>query len=95
MISIMQNMLQNGPDKGKLKISILDVNNRPIEGAKVVLSITGQPDSVIENFSKSILQQKSEYTFLFNQIKKYIDNSNEDDYIIGHFLRRFLEIFAS
>lgn len=52
-------------------------------------------DSVIENFSKSILQQKSEYTFLFNQIKKYIDNSNEDDYIIGHFLRRFLEIFAT
>lgn len=52
-------------------------------------------DSVIENFSKSILQQKAEYTFLFNQIKKYIDNSNEDDYIIGHFLRRFLEIFAT
>ncbi|MBS5860180.1 AAA family ATPase [bacterium] len=52
-------------------------------------------DSVIENFSKGILQQKAEYSFLFNQIKKYIDNSNEDDYIIGHFLRRFLEIFAT
>ncbi|MCM1264977.1 MAG: AAA family ATPase [Candidatus Gastranaerophilales bacterium] len=52
-------------------------------------------DSVIENFSKNILQQKAEYTFLFNQIKKYIDGSNEDDYIIGHFLRRFLEIFAT
>ena len=46
-------------------------------------------------FLKAYYNKKAEYTFLFNQIKKYIDNSTEDDYIIGHFLRRFLEIFAT
>lgn len=52
-------------------------------------------DSIIINFPSKILQQKAEYSFLFHQIKKYIDNPEEEDYIIGHFLRRFLEIFAT
>ena len=52
-------------------------------------------NSIISNFPKNILQQKAEYTFLFHQIKKYIANPYEDDYTIGHFLRRFLEIFAT
>lgn len=52
-------------------------------------------NSIIVNFPKNILQQKAEYSFLFSQIKKYINNPNEDDYVIGHFLRRFIEIFAT
>ena len=55
---------------------------------------TSQTSEII-NFPKTLLQQKAEYSFLFNQIKKYISAPTEEDYIIGHFLRRFLEIFAT
>lgn len=76
MISIMQNMLQNGPDKGKLKISILDVNNRPIEGAKVVLSITGQPDSVIENLTTNNNGQSEDIELSTPPIEWSLDKDN-------------------
>lgn len=94
----------SGDDKRKYKQLFISTHNyhlfrllteRDEKRIGVYYVKRNRDDSVIENFSKSILQQKSEYTFLFNQIKKYIDNSNEDDYIIGHFLRRFLEIFAT
>jgi len=54
-----------------------------------------QDNSVIVNFPEKILKQKAEYSFLFYKIKKYIEDPQEDAYIIGHFLRRFLEIFAT
>lgn len=47
MISIMQNML-DGSDKGKLKVSIVDEENRPIDNARIVITVTGQPENVIE-----------------------------------------------
>ncbi len=47
MISIMQNML-DGSDKGRLKVSIVDEENRPIRDARIVITVTGQPENVIE-----------------------------------------------
>ena len=47
MISMMQNML-DGSDKGKLKVSIVDEENRPIKNARIVITVTGQPENVIE-----------------------------------------------
>lgn len=52
-------------------------------------------NSIISNFPKKLLKQKAEYSFLFVEIKKYIENPEQDHYIIGHFLRRFIEIFAT
>ena len=51
--------------------------------------------SIITNFPKYIINQKAEYSFLYVRIKKYIEFQEEDHYVIGHFLRRFVEIFAT
>ena len=47
MISIMQNM-SDGTDKGRLKVSLVDEENRPIRNARIVVTVTGQPENVIE-----------------------------------------------
>ncbi len=55
----------------------------------------GSNSSEIVNFPEKLLEQKAEYSFLFYKIKKYIEHQDEDEYIVGHFLRRFMEIFIS
>lgn len=71
------------------------LTERPEKQIEIYYIQRNKVDSIITNFPKNLLKQKAEYSFLFYQIKSYIENPNEDDYIIGHFLRRFLEIFTT
>ncbi|MFR1646695.1 AAA family ATPase [Faecalibacillus intestinalis] len=93
-----------GSDKKKYKQLFISTHNYHLfrlltdkEGKNIGVYYIqrNKQDSIITNFPEKILQQKAEYSFLFHQIKKYIENPQEEDYIMGHFLRRFLEIFAT
>ncbi len=76
MISIMQDMLQNGTDMGRMKVSVLTRDNRPINDAKIVISVTGQPDSTIEEITTNVDGQSEEIELPTPPIEYSLEENN-------------------
>lgn len=77
MISIMQNMINNeNSDKGTLKVSIIGRNNRPIENARISISLTGAPESTIEQVITNVDGQTEEIELSTPPIELSLDEEN-------------------
>ena len=89
MISIMQNMI-NGSDKGRLKVSIVDEQNRPIKDAKILITVTGQPENVIDEVTTNADGQSEDIVLTTPPI----EYSLEEDNIIQPYAEYSIDVSA-